>query len=123
MMNDVTMKSSVVGGGNPLNIVRIGGNTEYYNTIFMNDLNGTISVTTLEVYTPVWNRYYTSYRPGEATQWNKTSTCKWFGCDYDYDFLRYDSSYGTLDKSLSPYNQGETNDTNSGIRIIIEFKE
>lgn len=112
--------SSFNGGGNSLNIIRIGGNTEYYNTIFMNDLNGTISIPTFDVYTPVWNRRYTSYRPGEVTQWNITSTCKWFGCEYDLDFLSYNKSF---DKSSFPGSQGETYDANPGIRIIIEFKE
>ena len=109
-----------MGGGNPLNIIRIGGNTEYYNTIFMNDLNGTISIPTFDVYTPVWNRRYTTSRPGEVTQWNITSTCKWFGCSYNLDFLSYNDPF---DKSSLPTNWGETNDANSGIRIIIEFKE
>ena len=97
---------------------------EYYNTILMNDLNGTISIPTLDVYTPVWNRRYTSSRPGEATQWNITSTCRWFGCGSGYDdFLEYDKSDYKRDKSSFPGSQGETYDANPGIRIIIEFKE
>ena len=86
----------------------------------MNDLNGTITIPTFDVYTPVWNRRYASKRPGEVTQWNITSTCKWFGCDFDLDFLSYKNP---LDKSSFPSNYGETYDANSGIRIIIEFKE
>lgn len=90
----------------------------------MNDLNGTISIPTLDVYTPVWNRRYTSSRPGEVTQWNITSTCRWFGCGSGYNnFLSYDAGNGKLDKSSIPNNWGETYDANSGIRIIIEFKE
>ena len=109
-MSNNNIKSDM-GGGNPLNIIRIGGNTEYYNIILMNDLNGTITIPTLEVYTPVWNRRYSNGIPGEVTQWNITSTCKWFDCNWDFD------------KSSFPDNQGETYDANPGIRIIIEFKE
>lgn len=89
----------------------------------MNDLNGTITIPTLDVYTPVWNRRYTSYSPGEVTQWNITSTCRWFGCGYDYDFSGYDYGYRPYDKSSFPASQGESYDANPGIRIIIEFKE
>lgn len=90
----------------------------------MNDLNGTINIPTFDVYTPVWNRRYTSSRAGEATQWNITSTCKWFACSYRYDdFLEYDVGDGKFDKSSSPTNYRETYDANSGTRIIIEFKE
>ena len=90
----------------------------------MNDLNGTITIPTFDVYTPVWNRRYASRRAGEVTQWNITSTCRWFGCGDKYDdFLEYDRGSGKIDKSRFPSNQGETYDANPGIRIIIEFKE
>ena len=90
----------------------------------MNDLNGTITIPTFNVYTPVWNRRYTDNRPGEVTQWNITSTCRWFGCGYKYnDFLEYENSYHVFDKSSFPGSQGETSKHNPGIRIIIEFKE
>lgn len=89
----------------------------------MNDLNGTITIPAFNVYTPVWNRRYTATRTGEATQWNKTSTCRWFGCWHDYDFSWYDYEYDPYDKSSFPGSYGESSDVNPGIRIIIEFKE
>ena len=89
----------------------------------MNDLNGTISIPTLDVYTPVWNRRYTDSRPGEVTQWNITSTCRWFGCNHTWsDFLEYDGGGGgKIDKSRFPSSYGGNIDP--GVRIIIEFKE
>lgn len=89
----------------------------------MNDLNGTITIPAFNVYTPVWNRRYTNHVAGEVTQWNITSTCRWFGCNGSYDFSGYDYGPDPFDKSSFPPNKGETYDANPGIRIIIEFKE
>lgn len=89
----------------------------------MNDLNGTITIPTFGVYTPVWNRNYRPYKPGEVTQWNITSTCRWFACGYNYDdFLEYNNGYSAFDKSSLLTDFGQY-DPNSGIRIIIEFRE
>ena len=99
-MNDVTMKSSVVGGGNSsYNIIRHMSYKIYNDVILTGTLNGNISSSSFK-----WNRnnWYVNL------QNNSSDSCFVLGSGGgQYNLDKNSTSY------LTPY----------GTRLIIEYKE
>ena len=60
-MSNNNIKSDM--GGNPLNIIRIGGAYEQFNIVLCSDLNGCISnlIVGTSNYSLTWNSNYPSY--------------------------------------------------------------
>lgn len=74
MSNNNYISSLNGGGGNPLNIIRIGGALEQFDIVLCNDLNGCISNLIVDYggyyYSLTWNSDYPANKTRDITQNN-----------------------------------------------------
>ena len=115
-----------MGGGNPLNIIRIGGAYEQANIVLYSDLNGSISNLLANngySYSLTWNSDYPKNNPRDMTQNNVDSRYYCLHGNNKEIISLYLSNPNYHYEHFSQKNLFTTSYGICSLRPIIEFRE